>query len=65
MAMQTKDIVVIAWTMSQFMIIFVANIYFMANLSHPNDTKFGKSWSARIFVFTGLSLVLIPIIYVF
>ena len=47
------------------MIVFVANIYLMANLSHPNDTRFGKSWLSKIFVFTGLCLVLIPVIYVF
>ena len=37
----------------------------MADLSHPNDSKFGKSWFSRIFVYLGLVLVWIPIILVF
>jgi hypothetical protein len=47
------------------MIVLVANIYMMANLSHPNDTKFGKSWIARIFVYVGAVLVQLPVIFVF
>ena len=47
------------------MIVAVANIYLMANLSHPNDTNIGKSWAARIAVYIGLTLVCLPVIFVF
>ena len=41
MSFKIEEIIVLAWTASQFMIVAVGNIYTMASLSHPGDTKFG------------------------
>ena len=47
------------------MIVLVANIYLIANLAHPEDTKIGKLWISRIVVYSGFVVCFLSVLIVF
>ena len=47
------------------MIVLVANIYLIANLAHPEDTKIGKLWISRIVVYSGFVVCFLSVLLVF
>ena len=52
------------WLSGQVLIVFVANIYTIANKAHPNDTKFAKMWTTKIVVWIGFCMQYIPLLVV-